>query len=191
MAAKNTSLKDKVVTAMLTLAAQQPWNMISFEDITVEAGVDNREALEYFDDKNDVLAAYGRLVDRKVLENASAATDEPCRDKLFDLLMERFDVLNEDRDAMLSILQGFRGDPKEAVLSFPHLGRSMSRTLEAAGIETNGISGCVKVTGLIGIYLYTVRVWKADDSADMAQTMAALDKALDRTEALYNSVPFR
>jgi hypothetical protein len=92
---------------------------------------------------------------------------------------------------MLSILQGFRGDPKEAVLSFPHLGRSMSRTLEAAGIETNGISGCVKVTGLIGIYLYTVRVWKADDSADMAQTMAALDKALDRTEALYNSVPFR
>ena len=191
MAAKNTSLKDKVVAAMLALATKQPWNQLSFEDITAEANVDHREALEYFDDKNDVLAAYGRLVDRKVFENAAAATDEPCRDKLFDLLMERFDVLNEDREAILSILQGFRGDPKEAVLSFPHLGRSMSRTLEAAGIETKGISGCVKVTGLIGIYLYAVRVWKEDESADMAQTMAALDKALDRTEAVYNSVPFR
>jgi AcrR family transcriptional regulator len=191
MASKNTSLKDKVVTAMLMLASQQSWSRISLEDITAEAKVDLEEALEYFDDKGDVLAAYGRIVDRKVLDNTSADESEPCRDKLFDLLMERFDVLNQDREAVLSILDGFRGDPKEAVLSFPHLGRSMSRTLEAAGIETSGISGCVKVTGLIGIYLYTVRTWKEDESEDMGKTMATLDKALDRAETLYNSVPFQ
>lgn len=180
-----------MIAALLSLTAQRGWDMVDFEDIAEEAGVDITDAHEYFDDKGDILAAYGRKIDRRIFEDFKNDETLSCRDKVFDLLMERFDILNEDREAIINILNGFHSDPKEAVLSFPHLGRSMSRTLEAAGIETKGIVGAAKVAGLTGIYLYVVRTWKEDDSADMAKTMAALDRALDKSEQLYNTLPIK
>ncbi len=185
---KHISPKDKMVAAMLKLATERSWDFVAFEDIADQAGVELNEAREYFDDRADILAAYGRKLDRQMMENFHATEDMSCRDKIFDLLMERFDIVNENRAAILSILSGFRGDPKEAVLSFPHLGRSMARTLDAAGIDTSGIFGAVKVAGLTGIYLYALKTWKEDDSPDMARTMATLDKALDKAEALWNSL---
>lgn len=180
-----------MVESMLVLARERGWELVDFEDIAQTAGVDIDDAREYFDDKGDILAAYGRKIDRQIFDNIAEDESLSCRDKLFDLMMERFDALNEEREAVISILDGFRGDPKEAVLSFPHLGRSMSRTLEASGIETDGIFGAAKVLGLVGIYLYVVRTWKDDDSADMAKTMAALDKALDRSEQVYEFLPLK
>lgn len=180
-----------MVSTLLTLVAERGWDMVDFEDIAREAGIEIADAHEYFDDKGDILAAYGRKIDRQIFDNVKEDDSLSCRDKLFDLLMERFDLLNEDRDAIVSILEGFKGDPKEAVLSFPHLGRSMSRTLEAAGIETHGLIGAGKVLGLIGIYLYVVNTWKNDNSEDMAKTMAALDKALNHSEQLYNAFPLK
>lgn len=188
---KDKSPKDKMVAAMLGLAAARAWDFVSFEDIADEAGIVLADAREYFDDRSDILAAYGRMLDRKMVENFHSTEDMSCRDKIFDLVMERFDIVNENRAAILSILSGFRGDPKEAVLSFPHLGRSMCRTLEAASIETNGVFGALKVTGLTGIYLYTLRTWKDDESPDMSKTMATLDQALDKAEMLWNSFPFK
>lgn len=178
-----------MVGAMLTLAAESAWEFVTFDDIVAKAGVDSADAREYFDDKLDVIVAYGRQIDRRVLEAVTEDENLSCRDKLFDLLMERFDVLNENRAAVISMLHGFRSDPKDAVLSFPHLGKSMCKMLEGAGIETDGISGAIKVAGLMGIYLYAVRTWKEDDSPDMAKTMATIDKSLDKAESLYNSLP--
>jgi AcrR family transcriptional regulator len=191
MATKTPSMKDKMVQAMLDLAAEGGWHSVELIDIADKAEVSIENAHEYFDDRADVLAAYGRLVDKQLLSNYDAEEDASCREKLFDLLMERFDVLNDNRAGVIAILDGFKGEPKEAICSFPHLGRSMSRILEAADIETQGIKGAIKVTGLIGIYLYVVRTWRDDDSEDMSKTMTELDKALDKTEAFYNSLPLR
>ncbi len=189
MATKSPSMKDKMVQAMLDLAAEGAWRSVELQDIADKAEISIEDAYEYFDDRADVLAAYGRMVDKQLLANYEAEADASCREKLFDLLMERFDVLNDNRAAVIAILDGFKGDPKEAICSFPHLGRSMSRILTAADIQTEGIKGAIKVTGLISIYLYVVRTWKEDESEDMAKTMAELDKALDKAEALYNSMP--
>lgn len=187
--AQNKTLKDAAIEAALSLAASKSWDDVSFEEIIEKAGVSLEDAREYFDDKLDILAAYGRKIDRAMTENISNSSDESHRDAIFDVLMERFDFVNEDRAAITSILNSFKHDPKQAVLGLPHLGRSMTRVLEAANISTQGIAGCVRVTGLTGIYLYVLRTWKDDDSPDMGKTMAALDKALDKAEMLYNSLP--
>lgn len=190
MAKKDTkkSLKDKVLDAALALAAEQGWSEVSFEEIVAAADVDLKEAYEYFDDKTDILTAYGRRIDQQVLESFfDNDPDLSAREKLFDLMMERFDVHNENREAVLSILNSFKGDPKQAVVGFPHLTKSMARVLEAAGVDTEGVCGAAKVAGLVGVDLYTARVWKDDDSPDMAKTMAALDKALDYAEQAANS----
>ena len=101
--------------------------------------------------------------------------------------MERFDVIGDDHEAVVSILKSFRMDPKQAVISLPHLGRSMSWTLEAAGIETSGMKGAIRVAGLTGIYINVLRTWIEDDSEDLSKTMAALDRNLLRAEQFANS----
>ncbi len=186
---QDKTLKDKAIDAALSLAVDKSWDDVSFEEIIEKAGVALEDAHEYFDDKVDILAAYSRKIDREMMKNISNVSDMSHREAIFDILMERFDLVNENRAAIVSILSSFKDDPKQAVLGLPHLGRSMTRVLEAANISTQGIAGCVRVTGLTGIYLYVLKTWKDDDSPDMSKTMATLDKALDKAEMLYNSLP--
>ena len=60
--------------------------------------------------------------------------------------------------------------------------------LESAGISTYGIKGACRVAGLTGLYVKTLRVWLADDSADLSRVMAALDKDLGRVESWAGSL---
>jgi hypothetical protein len=54
--------------------------------------------------------------------------------------------------------------------------------LEAAGIGSGGLKGCLRVRGLALIYLTAARAWLGDDTEDLAPTMAALDRALMRAQ---------
>lgn len=181
-------LKERAVDGALDLALRMGWDMITMADIADKAHASLAELSEIFDDKTDVLVAYGRRIDKKVLEScAQADLSMPERDRLFDILMERFDVLNDDRGAVVSILKSFALDPKQAVISLPHLGRSMAWMLEAAGIDTSGMKGAIRVAGLTIVYLNATRHWMGDDSADLSKTMAALDRSLNRAEQCANT----
>jgi len=195
---EKTSLKDQVIDSALALAAQRKWSDVMFDEIIEEANQNRHDVLEYFDDKSDILVSFGRRVDKLMIENAalsaldgSQTIDENqsvIRERLFDLIMERFDVLNENRESILSILRSIKFDPKQAIITFPHLGKSMGRILSEAGEDISGISGCSKIIGLTGVYLYTVKTWMDDDTADMAKTMAVLDKALGLAEETANTL---
>lgn len=182
------SPRDRAVDAALALAAERDWGAIGMGDIARRAKLRLADLREVVDDKADIIAAYHRRLDRRLLEAFDGGVSEAPRDALFDIVMERFDILNEDRAAIVSIINSYRTDPKEVVISFPHLGRSMTWMLEAAGIETGGVKGAARVAGLGIIYLAVLRVWKDDDSADMGKTMAALDRYLDRGESIINTL---
>lgn len=184
--------RDDVVLAALTLASELGWEHVTLQDIAQESGQSLGDLYEHFDDKTDILGALGRMIDRKVLDAVGGTADPslPERDRLFDIMMERFDVLNEHREGIVSILNSFRMDPKQAVISMPHLCRSMSWMMEAAGMDTNGFTGAAKVAGLSVIYLNVLRSWVKDDSPDMGKTMAALDKDLGRAEQCANTFGF-
>ncbi len=62
--------------------------------------------------------------------------------------------------------------------------------LEAAGIDTGGYKGAIKIAGLTALYLKTLKTWREDDSEDMAKTMAELDKNLERSEQWAGSFGF-
>lgn len=182
------SVKESAVEAALDLSADIGWDMVTMTDIADKANISLAELSDLFDDKSDIVAVYGRMVDKKVLEAVGTATpDESPRDRLFEIIMERFDVLNDHRDGVVSILSSFRLDPKEAVISLPHLARSMTWMMEAAGLDTSGIKGAICMTGLTLVYANVLRVWVTDDSADLSKTMAVLDKSLGRAEQAANS----
>lgn len=183
--------KDKIALAALELAALQGWESVTLYDIAEEAGLSMAELHSHVEDKFDVLAALGRMIDRKTLENLSKSDPEiSVRDALFDIMMDRFEVLNEHRDGITAILKSFKFDPKQAVISAPHLCRSMSWMLESAQVNTSGIRGAIKVAAMTGLYMKVLRAWMSDETADLSQTMAALDKSLGRAEQFANSLGF-
>lgn len=178
---KKEHASEWIIAASFEAAKTMPWAQMSLSDIAEAAGRPMAELRDMVDDKTDILVLYGRKLDRKVLENcAKPDYAESEKDRLFEVLMERFDILNQDREAVLSILDSLKSDPKALVISFPHIKHSMAWMMEAAGVSSSGWRGLAKLALLTGLYLNVVRQWKNDDSADLSKTMAALDKALDR-----------
>lgn len=115
--------------------------------------------------------------------------DERPRDRLFDLLMRRFDALRPYKAALDVLRRELPGDPITALCAANALVRSMRWMLEAADIPVCGVRGAVAVRLATAAYLSAMRVWRSDDSADLARTMAALDARLRRVERWF--VPAR
>ncbi len=178
------AFKEKIVHAALGLAVAQGWENTTLRDIAIAADVSLADLYAVIEDKNDILVLLGRMIDKAVVSQVSVSGGDVSspRDALFDILMDRYDTLNDYREGLVAVLQSFRYDPKQMVISMPHLCRSMSWMLECAGIETSGLKGAIKVAGLSGVYLKVLKVWMEDESDDLSKTMAALDKTLNRAE---------
>lgn len=179
---------EKALDAALRLAASRKWSEIALPDIAAEAGLSLGEMLRVAPSKAALLAAFGRRVDAAMF--ARPVEDEgSVKDKLFDLLMRRFDALGPHKAAVKNILADLPRDPAAALCAAPSLLRAMRWTAEAAGIKTTGPLAPFKINALAIAYVDTLRVWLQDDSADAAKTMSRLDKTLDRLSALASSFP--
>lgn len=188
-----TETREKIIKAALALASEKNWSAVGMSDIAAQAQLDLSVLHAHFEDKDEILRVYGRRLDTQVMEafQGQELEGDSTKDKLFDILMERFDLMYDDRDAVLSIMKAYKFDPKRAAIALPHVAKSMSWMLELAGQSCDNWRGCIKILGLTGIYLdIAMRVWPQDESPDMPKTMAALDKALGRAESMANSMAF-
>jgi AcrR family transcriptional regulator len=182
--AKKPDNRMKIIEAAMALAAERNWRDISMAEIADAAGIGIGELYDQFSSRAALLNAFGRMVDAEVLGAGAADPDEPAADRLFDVLMRRFDVLNRYKPGLASVIDSTARDPLSALCSAAQLRQSMAWMLEAAGLSTDGWRGMVRIKGLSAVYLYAMRTWLRDDSEDMAKTMAALDKALKRADRL-------
>lgn len=181
--AKKADPASHVIDVALTLAAEKGWRDLALADIAAAAKLSLAELYALYPSKSAILAAYSRDIDRAVLAEAEPPVG-PVKDRLFDLLMRRFDKLDAHRAGMTRIAEDTGRDPLSLVCSLARLDRSMAAMLEAAGISAGGLRGVIRVKGLAAVYLAGLRAWFRDDSADKAKTMAALDRALSRAERL-------
>ena len=175
---------DRLINAALRLTAQHGWRGLSMAAIAAEAGLPILALYRIFPSKPALLCAFSRRIDETVLaapldlDSPGADPDERPRDRVFDLLMRRFDALRPHRDAIDVLGRELPGDPVSALALGAALLRSILRMLEAAGIATDGLRGAVAVNLTAGAYAATLRVWLRDDTPDLAPTMAALDRRL-------------
>lgn len=176
---------DRLIDAALDLAETQRWRDLSLPAIADAAGVPIGEAMMAVPSRLHILKALSKRIDRQMLESlTSDPLDGSTKDRLFDLLMRRFDAL-EGRQAALS---GIAGDLMRSPLALACLGgrfgRSMALTLGAAGVETTGALGAARVKALGLIQMNAFRTWLKDTDPGLAGTMATLDKGLRRAEQL-------
>ncbi|MEZ5926537.1 MAG: TetR/AcrR family transcriptional regulator [Hyphomicrobiaceae bacterium] len=182
-----TSPQDRAIAALMRLAESRPWREIFMADIAREAGLAYAELVDQFQCKADVLAAFVKRVDREVEERMAAkpSSDGP-RDRLFDALMTRFDVLQPYRPALRRLTDEAPGIVTG--LNPRVVARSLRSSLEAARIDQSGGLGCVKLAGLAGVYARTLRTWLEDDDPGQSRTMAKLDRQLRSGEQAIKTV---
>jgi ubiquinone biosynthesis protein COQ9 len=172
-------------TALLDLCATQGWRDLSLAEIAEAAGLDMAAAYAAYPTKAALVTGLARALDEAILGQLSADPLEgSARDRLFDLMMRRFDHLQQHRDGYLTLLRELPQTPLEAAAMACQMRRSLRLMLETAGISASGIKGALRLQGLVAIHLAALRAWMHDDSADLSRTMAEIDKRLGQAVKL-------
>ena len=187
MAARK-SIDDKVIDASLSLAAEEGWAGLSLGQIADTAKVSLADLHERFSSKGDIIRAYSRRIDVRVLRAVDPEDQEGERpkDRIFDVLMLRFDELQRDKQAVAAIARKVSRDPFALLAGSRSALQSMQWMLEAAGIDVEGITGAVRARVLGAVWLAAFRVW-LDDGDELAKTMAELDHRLQQSSAVWGT----
>jgi AcrR family transcriptional regulator len=173
--------RERIIDAFMTLLAEKPFEQIGFAEIARQAGVSLSELRESFGSALAILAAHMKAIDRAVLAGGDAdLAGEPPRERLFDVLMRRLDVLAPHKAAMRSLMRSAMRDPPLALALNALAVRSQQWMLTAADIGAAGPRGMLRAQGLAVLFASVLRTWVDDDDPGHARTMAALDRALAR-----------
>jgi len=178
--------------ALLSLVETQGWTDLSFAEIAEQAGVPIAEAHRIYPSKTAVLLGLTRAIDERILSSlANDPLEGSAKDRLFDIVMRRFDVLKADRNAYRRLMRQLPTTPNAFAALLCQLRRSLALTLEAAGISASGLKGALRLKGLLAIYLAGLRAFASDESEDLSKTMAEIDKRLGQAEKLSEFVQRR
>lgn len=182
-----TDIIDKGVHVALKLAATQSWDDLTLAAIADEAGlklkdfhgVATRDSLSY--------AVEG--VFDKAMSEGSLSDDETPRTRIFDVIMMRFEAMEDVRDGAMSYLRW--RDRTLAGLAWRVRARAATSkwALACAGLDREtSVPGALHVANLAWAIAQAERAWRKETSPDLTRTMAALDaaliKALERTNLI-------
>jgi AcrR family transcriptional regulator len=174
-----TTDAEHVIDAAMALTAAQGWRNVSLAAVADEAGMTVLQVYRLFPSRTAILCGLFRRVDEVALAApVDAEEGERPRDRVFDLLMRRFDALQPYRAALEALRRDLPRDPLTALAAGGALLCSVRLMLEAAGIVTSGIGGVIAIKLVAAAYLAAAHTWARDESPDLAPTMAALDRRL-------------
>ena len=176
MAGKKANVRKKIIEATLDLAAQQSWNDLTHKSIAAAAKVPLAIVIRHFASNEDILTGIIRHFDDLVSQSIGQMDyNDSLHNRLFEVMMARFDVLQHYRLAILNIMAAARRTPTLARIILMAQWHSMSKMLGLSGISEQQPWTVGGLLSLYGLVLYS---WRRDETADMAKTMAALDRYL-------------
>jgi len=179
-----TTSADTVLDAFLALIAEKGFAEVTLRDVAAAADLGLADLYRLYPDKVALAAAFMARIDAAVLAGTPGQVDpeETARDRLFDVMMRRYDALRPHRDALRALRRAGTRDPLLALALGPALRRSMGAMLEAASLSSEGLPGALRQNGLLAIHYAVSRVFDRDDTVDLSKTMAALDSRLKMAE---------
>jgi len=181
-------LHDPALLAFWRVLAGGGWSALTMRAVAAEAGITLAELRARFASPLEILRAHAAAVDAAVIEGTMEDETSTARDRLFDVLMRRLDMLQANRPGVIRLMRDLPRDPLLALWLATEQPRSMRWMLEAAGLEATGPRGALRAHGLGAVWLAALRAWEKDESEDLSATMAALDRALDQADKAARSL---
>jgi AcrR family transcriptional regulator len=176
------SERAKAIDALMALLAEQSFEQIGLAEVAGRAGLKLSQLRAEFGSVLAIFAAHVKDIDRAVLAGGDAdMTEEPPRERLFDVLMRRLEALAPYKEAVRSVMRSARRNPGLALALNAVAVRSQSWMLEAAGIGAHGPRGALRAQGAALMFARVLSVW-VDEEEGLDRTMAALDRGLASAE---------
>lgn len=170
------------IEAALKCAELKPWRELTLAEIADTAGLTLKD-FHQIADKVDLAEAVDPYFDEAMSE-ASLDADETARTRLFDVLMMRFEKMEEARDGVLSFLRWRDRSVSGARLRVRARVNTARWALTCAGLDaSSGVPREAQVAGLVWAISRAEKAWKSETSADLSSTMAALDAELLQAES--------
>ena len=166
---------DRAAEAALRLAADRPWSEITLRDIAQAAGTPFAALYAKAPGKTALLARYGRRLDAQAMAAVEGDPSAQAHDRLFEAFMARLEAMQQHRDALIAVARN------EGAALAPALPRTARALAEAAGVDTSGPRGALRLAALTAVWARTLQVWRDDDGA-YNRTMAEIDKRLKEAD---------
>ena len=142
-------VRERIIEAFMALLAEKPFDEIGLAEIAREAGVSLSDLRGAFGSTLAILAAHMKEIDRAVLAGIDAdIAEEPPRERLFDVLMRRLELLEPHKAAVRSLLRSAARNPGLAFALNGLAVRSQQWMLTAADIGAAGPRGMLRAQGL-------------------------------------------
>lgn len=177
----------KALPALLRLAGSHPWREITLAMIADEAGLSLGDFHGHAS-REDLLEGLDGFFDAAMSEDGPSAEDTP-RERLFDVLMKRFEAMEPFREALCRLIQAREAFPAYLPSRAKARYQTASWALASAGLDNDAPAPfAVKCLALSILLADVQRAWQLDTAGDLAKTMAALDQGLRRIEERVGQV---
>jgi len=174
-----------LITAAFAVGAEAGWRNVSTASAARHAGLDLVRARTRLPGHGAILKKFGVLADAYAL--TGALTEGTVKDRLFDILLRRFDFLQLHRPGVVALLRVLPLDAPLAAWLANETLRSMGWILEGAGVSASGFTGALQKRGLAVVWGWGLRAWLKDETEDLSATMAAVDVALLRADQIASA----
>jgi len=173
--------RERIIAAFMALLAEKSFERIDLGEVAARAGVSLGAMRGEFGSTLAIYAAQVKAIDRAVLEGGEGdMSEEPPRERLFDVLMRRIETLAPHKEAIRSLLRSARRNPPLAFALNGIAVRSQQWMLAAAEIHASGPRGMLRAQGLALLWARVLGTFVNDEEEGHARTMAALDRELGR-----------
>ena len=140
--AGSRSNRDKAIASLMSLLAEHPFEQIGLSQIASDAKLSLAELRAEFASTLSILAAHIKEIDRAVLAGIDAdMAEESPRERLFDVLMRRLEILEPHKEAVRSLMRSASCNPGLALALNGLAVRSQQWMLTAADIGASGPEG--------------------------------------------------
>ena len=176
-------ISHQISESALGLIAARGWDALTLDAIAKAMKVPVAQVKRHCSDTYALLSLIVLYVSDQTFKSCGKPDKKSApRDRLFEIFMARFDVLQQHRKAVLSLIASIRRDPRMAIAILPAQIEAMKEVLRFA--ELRGSKTCPPLTPAVlwVIFAYAGHAWQGDETVDMSKTMAALDRALRVTE---------
>ena len=170
--------EKKIAHETLKILKKKSWKAITFEEV-----IKNKKNIN-IKSKFDLLKNINKYVDDALISQMKKLETSSTKDMLFEVLMARFDILQQNRISFIEIYKAFKASPQFFIQLLPSFIESMIITAELAKYNVNGLKGSIRLKGLMIVYFSTFFYWLEDKTVSLEQTMTHLDKNLDQAEKL-------
>ena len=183
MTALDTAVRRDLARAALELAAKGSWREIPLARLAQATG---RPLADFYGASLwEAVDCVEEAFDRAIADGPALDPAQSVRDRLFDLVMRRFEAMEPHRAAILAMEAGVDRDPILLTSVHQRHVRCGRWVLALAGLEADGMTGQARAQG-VGVIIGQARsAWRSDDAGDFAKTMASLDKNLRRAEEMF------